>query len=742
MMKKLVGIGLLLVLGGMIPLFAGSNSFLPSTTVSEILGPGEYLIAPGGKVLAGPGDNMAYLNTLADQELFYDADNMNNGCRWVGTPPGDYTMAKGVAFTMPAGQTHIKKIKMIQINWNGANVGASIWEMAGLAGPVGARIWGAQNLLFPHWYSWAGGGSATNYWDTFDVTPPVQPATTTFMVAWNEFVVLAGFVAMNTTLPNNYYWGISAPDGYPNWQKSADAAGPFFCGYLIRAIVGTTSIPCNPIMGPEAFGTWPPAGWTIKSDASGPWNQLADPSTPAQGMCAHVYWSPNPSPYGDTLLTPVTDLSTWGSTRVRYWYHIDYYGTSGTHDNMVEVKGSIDGGATFPYTIKQYPWGPDPGTGNAKGNEDIDISSWADGKPNVRIAFISRGSSYMYFDNHWIDDVQICGITGGGGAYDPAAMDAPEPPTQVNPGQTYNPTCLVRNIGTLITPGPVGVWCFIDDDNTGTRVFDDATEILQLGPGSEEYAMFGNWVPEAGHSYLITFQIDHTTVPDEATEANNEYIYNVSSTLNHDFAAVNCYPPPLLVPDTLAGNTEITPRMKVKNQGTEDETGVPVNCIIDGTPHDTKTVDLVVGDTAWVDFNTWNTGSAEKDYEIMFVTVLGTDQDPKNDTMKTTVHVTAVGISEGARVARTALTSIKPNPFFGSTQIFYQLSSRSEVGLRIYDRTGRLVKTLVAGTQGAGYLSVTWDGRDDLGREIPKGIYFVRMETSNYTATEKIILIR
>ena len=42
--------------------------------------------------------------------------------------------------------------------------------------------------------------------------------------------------------------------------------------------------------------------------------------------------------------------------------------------------------------------------------------------------------------------------------------------------------------------------------------------------------------------------------------------------------------------------------------------------------------------------------------------------------------------------------------------------------------TGRTVRKLVDGTQGAGSHAVDWDGRNDSGRMLPSGIYFYRLE--------------
>ena len=62
--------------------------------------------------------------------------------------------------------------------------------------------------------------------------------------------------------------------------------------------------------------------------------------------------------------------------------------------------------------------------------------------------------------------------------------------------------------------------------------------------------------------------------------------------------------------------------------------------------------------------------------------------------------------------------------------------------LRIYNVSGRLVRTLVNGTVPAGRGSVVWDGRDQQGERLASGVYFYRLESSDRSATKKSLLLR
>ncbi len=84
-----------------------------------------------------------------------------------------------------------------------------------------------------------------------------------------------------------------------------------------------------------------------------------------------------------------------------------------------------------------------------------------------------------------------------------------------------------------------------------------------------------------------------------------------------------------------------------------------------------------------------------------------------------------------------------PNPFNPHTVLRYELPKPAEVTLRIYDAEGRRVRSLWEATlQDAGVGSVTWDGRDDGGVDLPSGIYFYRLSAGPDQAHGKMCLLR
>lgn len=83
------------------------------------------------------------------------------------------------------------------------------------------------------------------------------------------------------------------------------------------------------------------------------------------------------------------------------------------------------------------------------------------------------------------------------------------------------------------------------------------------------------------------------------------------------------------------------------------------------------------------------------------------------------------------------LQILSPNPFNPSTTLSYELQAVSRVILRVYDASGRLVATLADAQQSAGTHSAIFDGSN-----LPSGLYFARLQVGDYTATQKLILLK
>ena len=89
-----------------------------------------------------------------------------------------------------------------------------------------------------------------------------------------------------------------------------------------------------------------------------------------------------------------------------------------------------------------------------------------------------------------------------------------------------------------------------------------------------------------------------------------------------------------------------------------------------------------------------------------------------------------------------ALSAPAPNPLRGSCTMRLALPRGANVALAVYDQQGRRVRALLAGALPAGEHPVAWDGRDDGGRPVANGIFFVRCEAEGRTLTRRIVAIR
>jgi len=84
-----------------------------------------------------------------------------------------------------------------------------------------------------------------------------------------------------------------------------------------------------------------------------------------------------------------------------------------------------------------------------------------------------------------------------------------------------------------------------------------------------------------------------------------------------------------------------------------------------------------------------------------------------------------------------SLSHAYPNPFNNSTNIDFNIPSEANVTLKIYNLLGKEVATLINLHMDAGHHHFTWDASF-----IASGIYFIQMNSNDFSQTEKIILLK
>ena len=83
-----------------------------------------------------------------------------------------------------------------------------------------------------------------------------------------------------------------------------------------------------------------------------------------------------------------------------------------------------------------------------------------------------------------------------------------------------------------------------------------------------------------------------------------------------------------------------------------------------------------------------------------------------------------------------------PNPFNPVTTLRYDLPEDARVNITIYDMMGRIVKTLVNGTQTAGYKSIQWNATNSFGKPVSAGVYLYQIRAGEFIQTKKMVVLK
>lgn len=101
---------------------------------------------------------------------------------------------------------------------------------------------------------------------------------------------------------------------------------------------------------------------------------------------------------------------------------------------------------------------------------------------------------------------------------------------------------------------------------------------------------------------------------------------------------------------------------------------------------------------------------------------------------------TATDESGFRRLRGPRLEQNRPNPVGRKTTISFELANPGPAKVNIYDRSGRLVRELPAGTLDAGRHSVEWNRDDAQGRPVPQGAYFYQLEAGGHKTGRKAVV--
>ena len=113
-----------------------------------------------------------------------------------------------------------------------------------------------------------------------------------------------------------------------------------------------------------------------------------------------------------------------------------------------------------------------------------------------------------------------------------------------------------------------------------------------------------------------------------------------------------------------------------------------------------------------------------------------------NDNTPNTLVVGTLSIDEDLVPDVFALHQNYPNPFNPTTNIQYDLPEDHFVSVIIYDVIGRKIRSLMNTNQTAGYHTIRWDARNDMGEGVAAGMYIYTIQAGDFRATKKMVLLK
>ena len=94
------------------------------------------------------------------------------------------------------------------------------------------------------------------------------------------------------------------------------------------------------------------------------------------------------------------------------------------------------------------------------------------------------------------------------------------------------------------------------------------------------------------------------------------------------------------------------------------------------------------------------------------------------------------------KIKRFSLQQNFPNPFNPKTNISFYLYRTSAIILNVYDIRGCKIHTIISDIFQAGHYNVIWEGKNNNGIYVPSGLYIYSLESSKFSLSRKMLLIR
>ena len=280
-------------------------------------------------------------------------------------------------------------------------------------------------------------------------------------------------------------------------------------------------------------------------------------------------------------------------------------------------------------------------------------------------------------------------------------------------------------------------------DNVGTVIVSHEGEfMLVAAPGDS-----GDGPIEGGRSYIVTANAVATIpVTGEAWSSMPSTGITAAPVAIPHIVAVDGVTPVLAIRGSITGESrgiaQVDLRITVRNLSTGATVSVVSGGEGDVGQYDVTFVDTKAARAAQVgDVLEIKASSPNPLIGVQPLRHIVSVDDVKNSRIQLTELVTY------EIPAKTELLLNYPNPFNPETWIPFRLAEDSQVSLTIYDRTGRVVRSLDVGHRPAAVYesrakAIYWDGRNDFGERVASGMYFYTLTAKDFSATRRMVILK
>ncbi len=457
-------------------------------------------------------------------------------------------------------------------------------------------------------------------------------------------------------------------------------------------------------------GTWLPAGWTTQALGGGGsqanWHKSSNR--------AYLGWEYR-SGTTDRLIAPTVDCSDSRYETVWLKVQNDFNWYGWPYDFTARIRGSDDGGSSYPEIL----WEDEQA--NYVSVDFYDISAWALGETEIRVDFYGYGNTYSI--NWWqIDNVVIYGEweEGSGGELDMEMVEIIRPIDPEEVSVTFTPTCRVYCNQDDVT---AKVICKIEKIGGGVTPYNETLNNYPFDKGYETVDAFKDYTPPESGKYKVTFIVEH---PDDINEDNNDLNMNFDAVLTAQVDVTE-----ILAPEDMQYNA-FSPHAKFSEMISTATEDAVMRCEI---------TDMALHAVVYVDSSDVESFEADEEKTYTFREV-ATDEIPSGaytvrfwatqgkDNTAIGEEMTKNFDYEG--IAETPVLETYTLDVVGST-VNFSVGAATDVSVRIYDASGKMVAELASGHHSAGSYSLNWDAN------AASGIYFVKMITPDFSASGKLL---